>query len=174
MAQNVSLVAEASATPWNFRDTTVMSRNLGTAQRRRSVDEEAQQVGPGQHADRLAVLDDQHGVGAPARAGRPRPAPRHPRAAAPGSCASDTESARCALPVNSASSRSRSDTAPATSPDITGGSALTTGICDTWYSRRISMASRRVSCRVGVNQGRDVARLGVQHVPRRCARRWCA
>jgi hypothetical protein len=47
--------------------------------------------------------------------------------------------------VNRASSRARSLTDPATSPDITGGSALTTGICDTPYSRRISMASRIVS-----------------------------
>ena len=47
-----------------------------------------------------------------------------------------TGSARWACPVNSASSRSRSDTDPDTSPAITGGSAVTTGICDTAYSRR--------------------------------------
>ena len=56
-----------------------------------------------------------------------------------------TGSARCAFPANSAASRSRSLTAPATSPTMTGGSALTTGIWETPYSRRISIASRTVS-----------------------------
>jgi hypothetical protein len=50
-----------------------------------------------------------------------------------------------ARPVNSASSRSRSWTAPTISAVITGGSARTTGICETPYSRRMSIASRTVS-----------------------------
>jgi hypothetical protein len=41
-----------------------------------------------------------------------------------------------ARPVKSASSRSRSTTAPATSAAMTGGSARTTGICETLNSRR--------------------------------------
>ncbi len=57
----------------------------------------------------------------------------------------ETASASLALPENTAESSSRSDTLPATSPAITGGSAPTTGICDTPYSRRIPMASRTVS-----------------------------
>ena len=36
-------------------------------------------------------------------------------------------------------------TEPTTSPAVTGGSALTTGIWETAYSRRMSMASRTVS-----------------------------
>ncbi|CKQ97056.1 Uncharacterised protein [Mycobacterium tuberculosis] len=57
----------------------------------------------------------------------------------------DTASANLARPSNTAESSSRSETLPATSPAITGGSAPTTGICDTPYSRRIPMASRTVS-----------------------------
>jgi hypothetical protein len=49
------------------------------------------------------------------------------------------------LTVNSSSRRARSLTEPATSPDVTGGSALTTGICDTPYSRRMLIAVRIVS-----------------------------
>src|SRR5665647_3901676 len=50
----------------------------------------------------------------------------------------ETGSARSAVPANSAVSKSRSLTEPTTSPSTTGGSALTTGICETPYSRRIS------------------------------------
>src|SRR6478609_11734309 len=57
----------------------------------------------------------------------------------------NTASASVARPANRSSSSARSDTAPTTSPAITGGSALTTGICDTPYSRMISTASRMVS-----------------------------
>ena len=56
-----------------------------------------------------------------------------------------TRSASDAAPENTASVRPRSLTAPATSPIITGGSASTTGICETPYVCRISMASRTVS-----------------------------
>src|SRR6476659_9757434 len=70
------------------------------------------------------------------------PAPTSGRA---GSMSFSTESVRCALPAKSLSSSDRSLTAPATSPAITGGSALTTGIWETPYSCRISMASRTVS-----------------------------
>ena len=71
---------------------------------------------------------------------------------------------RAARPVNTASSRSRSVTDPATSPAITGGSARTTGICETPYSRRISTASRDGLGRVGVHQGGQVAALAAQHL----------
>ncbi|PQM44283.1 hypothetical protein C1Y40_05559 [Mycobacterium talmoniae] len=56
-----------------------------------------------------------------------------------------TASARLARPSNTADNSSRSETLPATSPAITGGSAPTTGICDTPYSRRMLIASRTVS-----------------------------
>ena len=57
----------------------------------------------------------------------------------------ETASANFARPSKTADKSSRSDTLPATSPAITGGSAPTTGICDTPYSRRMPMASRTVS-----------------------------
>ena len=87
-----------------------------------------------------------------------------PTSGRPGSMCFSTASARCACPVKSASSRARSLTEPATSPDITGGSALTTGICETPYSRRICTASRIVSpgwvcTRAGMSPD-----LRVQHV----------
>ena len=58
---------------------------------------------------------------------------------------SETASANLARPSKTAESSSRSETLPATSPAITGGSAPTTGIWDTPYSRRMPMASRTVS-----------------------------
>ena len=58
---------------------------------------------------------------------------------------SSTRSVRCAAPVNSASSSVRSDTDPATSAATIGGSARTTGICETPYSWRIATASAMVS-----------------------------
>ena len=110
-----------------------------------SVGEEAQQVGPGQHADRLAVLDDEDRVGllqlVPGRGDRLAGADE----GRPASMCFSTESNRCAWPVKSASSNARSLTDPATSPDMTGGSALTTGICETPNSRRMWTASRIVS-----------------------------
>jgi len=56
-----------------------------------------------------------------------------------------TRSANDAVPANNLSSRSRSPTEPTISAAITGGSARTTGICETPYSRITSMASRTVS-----------------------------
>ncbi|CAB4925190.1 unannotated protein [freshwater metagenome] len=50
-----------------------------------------------------------------------------------------------AAPEKSASSSAFSSTEPTTSPAVTGGSARTTGIWETPYSRRMSMASRTVS-----------------------------
>jgi hypothetical protein len=59
-----------------------------------------------------------------------------PSAGSGGDMCFSSRSDSWARPVNRASSRSRSTTAPATSAAITGGSARTTGICDTWNSRR--------------------------------------
>src|SRR5207253_1218584 len=56
-----------------------------------------------------------------------------------------TWSASLASPAKSASSRARSETDPATSAAITGGSARTTGICETPYSLRMLIASATVS-----------------------------
>ena len=58
---------------------------------------------------------------------------------------SSTRSVRWAVPVKSASSRVRSETDPATSAATIGGSARTTGICETPYSCRIATASAIVS-----------------------------
>ena len=56
-----------------------------------------------------------------------------------------TRSVSLAPPANSASNSARSDTAPATSAATIGGSARTTGICETPYSRRMAIASAMVS-----------------------------
>ena len=62
-----------------------------------------------------------------------------------GDMCGSTESASDTLPANRASSSARSETDPITSPAVTGGSAFTTGICETPYSRRMSITSRTVS-----------------------------
>ena len=56
-----------------------------------------------------------------------------------------TESVSRALPAKRASSTLRSETEPATSAATIGGSARTTGICETPYSCRIATASAMVS-----------------------------
>ena len=58
---------------------------------------------------------------------------------------SSTWSVSEAWPANSASSRARSETDPATSAATIGGSARTTGIWETPYSCRIATASAIVS-----------------------------
>src|SRR5215472_10306246 len=56
-----------------------------------------------------------------------------------------TSSSGAAFPATSASSRSCSTIEPTTSAAITGGSALSTGSCDTSNSRRLAMTLRTVS-----------------------------
>ena len=77
-----------------------------------------------------------------------------------------------ALPLNSLSSRSRSVTAPRTSAAMTGGSALTIGICETPNSRMIATASATVSFGVAVHEVGDRAVLA-RAARRRPSTRWC-
>ena len=58
---------------------------------------------------------------------------------------SSTGSVSLAEPAKRASSSARSETEPATSAATIGGSARTTGIWETPYSRRIATASAMVS-----------------------------
>ncbi len=58
---------------------------------------------------------------------------------------SSTRSVSRAVPAYSASRSARSETEPATSAATIGGSARTTGICETAYSCRIATASAMVS-----------------------------
>ena len=78
---------------------------------------------------------------------------------------------RCACPANSASSSSRSDTDPTTSPAITGGSADTTGICDTAVLAHDLDGVPHGLVGMRVHQRRQVAALGREHLGRRWPRR---
>ena len=75
-----------------------------------------------------------------------------------------TASAGPALRPKRAPSSPRSLTEPTTSAAITGGSARTTGICDTPYSRRIDDRLGDRLVRVGVHQRRQLAGLLPQDV----------
>ena len=68
------------------------------------------------------------------------------------------------MPVKSASSRVRSETDPATSAATIGGSARTTGICETPYSCRICDRLGDGLARVGVHQVGQPAVLAAQHL----------
>jgi len=57
----------------------------------------------------------------------------------------ETGSLDFARPLTSASSRSRSVIEPTTSAAITGGSSLSTGSCETSYSRIVSITAWTVS-----------------------------
>ena len=70
---------------------------------------------------------------------------------------------------NRAPSRPRSLTEPTTSAAITGGSARTTGICETPYSRRIATASAIVSFGWVCTSDGQLAGLLAQHVADRHA-----
>ena len=105
----------------------------------------AEQILPGEHADGLAVVEHQQGVAVDQH--RDRLGHRLGRADH-GQHALHRHAdpvGRPGLRVNSAPSRPRSLTEPTTSAAITGGSARTTGIWLTPYSRRIEIASAIVS-----------------------------
>src|SRR3954447_1648669 len=118
-----------------------------------SAGEVTQEVLAGEHPHRLAVIQDQDGVGLLEQfhGGTDRLAGFHPEQRRgplglhPGDEGPPPRSTRDARPENSASIRSRSTTDPATSAAMTGGSARTTGSCETAYSRRMWMASASVS-----------------------------
>ena len=81
-----------------------------------------------------------------------------------------TRSTSLALPENSASSSLRSETLPATSAATIGGSARTTGICETPYSWRMCTASAMVSLGWVCTRSGMPAALAAQHLADASAR----
>ena len=111
----------------------------------------------------MAAVDDQDRavLGEAGRGHLDRLAGARPSAAG-GVMTSATRASKDSGVLTSRVRRSCSVTVPTTSARANGGSALTTGTCETPYSRRIAMASRTVS------SGWTWTRGGSDGVPLRC------
>ena len=130
--------------------------------RRSAVAEEGEHVLAGDDAARAAVGDDDRGVGLLEGDHRGVTGSPAPTIGSGGPMCCDSGSASSARPLNRASSRSRSWTAPTISATMTGGSARTTGI---W---RDAVLAQDVD---GVAHG--LVRVAVHELRDRC-RRSCA